>query len=160
MWQSWWSQLNGPHPIYIMNVTHLKFNSSPLQSYQNPKRKGSFSNCPLSGSFLNFGGGYTFWFCFPPKKWRIDFSSGFSPGASYEAIPHEAHLSIGGWWEWCHGSFRGGYKLTSCFLNEPWTFQPWLVRLCRGWNPTQLYGDYNKNHEIRIPINQPVFHGK
>ena len=22
------------------------------------------------------------------------------------------------------------------------------------------YGDYNKNHEIRIPINQPVFHGK
>ena len=25
---------------------------------------------------------------------------------------------------------------------------------------TQLYGDYFINHEIRIPTNQPVFHGK
>ncbi len=34
---------------------------------------------------------------------------------------------------------------------------PWLFRVYRGWNTTQVI---IINHEIRIPIKQPVFHGK
>ncbi len=33
--------------------------------------------------------------------------------------------------------------------------KPWLVGLYRGWNITQLYGDYFINHDLWIPINQP-----
>ena len=29
-----------------------------------------------------------------------------------------------------------------------------------GLNPTQLCGDFNQKHEIRIPVNQPGFHWK
>ena len=29
--------------------------------------------------------------------------------------------------------------------------KPWLVRLFRGWHPTQLYRDYFINHEIKDP---------
>ena len=37
--------------------------------------------------------------------------------------------------------------------------KPWLFRVYRGWNTTQLYGDYFISHEIGISINQPGFHG-
>ncbi len=28
--------------------------------------------------------------------------------------------------------------------NEQWKKGPWLFRVCKGWHPTQLFGDYNK----------------
>ena len=37
---------------------------------------------------------------------------------------------------------------------------PGCLGVYRGWNPSQLCGDYFINHEIRIPIQQPGFHGK
>ena len=36
----------------------------------------------------------------------------------------------------------------------------WWLRVYRGWNPTQMYRDYFINHDVRIPINQPGFHGR
>ena len=39
--------------------------------------------------------------------------------------------------------------------------QPWLVGLYRGWTYLVIYRDYNIISQYnRIPINQPVFHGK
>ena len=40
---------------------------------------------------------------------------------------------------------------------EQWKKGPWLFIVQRGWIPTQLYGDYFINREIRIPFlnNQP-----
>ncbi len=38
--------------------------------------------------------------------------------------------------------------------NEQWK-KHWLFRVCKGWDPTQLYRDYFISHDIRIPINQP-----
>ena len=49
-----------------------------------------------------------------------------------------------------------------CFILAKWAKKPSLVGLYTGRNPTQLYRDYFISHEIsriRIPINQPVFHG-
>ena len=36
----------------------------------------------------------------------------------------------------------------------------WLFRVDRGWNASQVCGYYFINHEIRIPMKQPVFEGK
>ena len=43
---------------------------------------------------------------------------------------------------------------------KQWKKGPWLFMVYRGWKPTQLYGDYFINHDIRIPINHPGFTGK
>ena len=44
-------------------------------------------------------------------------------------------------------------------ISEQWK-KNWLVRLYRGWNPTQLYRDYFINHDIRIPsLNNQRFNG-
>ena len=47
--------------------------------------------------------------------------------------------------------------------NEQWKKDPWwLFKVYRGWQTTQLYGDYIINHSnsLRILIEQPGFHGK
>ena len=46
--------------------------------------------------------------------------------------------------------------------NEQWKKDPWLFRVYRGSQTTQLYGDYVINHSnsLRILIEQPGFHGK
>ena len=36
---------------------------------------------------------------------------------------------------------------------------PWFFLVYRGWNTTQVIIIHHENHEIRIPIKQPVFHG-
>ena len=41
--------------VYLFVKTHLKFNSSPLKSYQDPKGKES-PNHLFSGAMLNLGG--------------------------------------------------------------------------------------------------------
>ena len=43
------------------------------------------------------------------------------------------------------------------YLGTSWAIQkksPVVLGICRGWNPTQLNGDYSINHDIRIPIKQ------
>ena len=42
---------------------------------------------------------------------------------------------------------------------EQWP-KPWLFAVHRRWNTTQLCRDDVINYDIRIPIKQPVFHGK
>ncbi len=50
-------------------------------------------------------------------------------------------------------------NLTSIFFK--WAMkETWLVVWYRGWQTTQLCGDYRINSEIRIPIKQPGFNGK
>ena len=41
---------------------------------------------------------------------------------------------------WISGELLGNFRHSA----EQWKKGPWLVRLYRGWHPTQLYRDYNK----------------
>ena len=46
---------------------------------------------------------------------------------------------------------RQGGWIHEGFLTGKLSKKPWLFMVYGGWNPTQLYGDYFINHEIRIP---------
>ncbi len=110
-----WIHTNMSGTKLLQFTTHLKFNSSPLKSYRDPKkRKGSSSNpsffrgklaVKLQGLYM-----YLFDFFHPtanfpqktPKATLKDFSDSIS-----EQVTNQGHVNQSGSWTWeCRPRFR------------------------------------------------------
>ena len=83
--------------------------------------------------------------CFSPGlvQWERGALADSRTGESNESFRNDLHSQFASW----HPMVR----------SEQWKKGPLVVwGIFRGWNPTQLCGDYFINHELWIPINQPV----
>ena len=95
----------------------------------------------------------------------------FKQGSLYDTNPNNTLLFSGNpsklppicivWFPLKMGSLMSPVKFPPCFPSfEQWKMGPWLVRLYRGWDPTQLNRGYNKPWHKDPFLKQPGFNGK
>ena len=99
--------------------THLKFNISPLKSYQNPKRKNNLPTIIFQGKLLNFGSVKSF-----PSGSKLLISTG---GKKWKTA---AKITMVQWFLW---------KLINPYSKLPSLKLKWPLKI-NGWKMNFLLG--------------------
>ena len=163
----WWSDR-----VFFLDGVHLHPSG---QSEMNTSRLTRCSRCDKGAlllCFFNLGNlemiGWILSICQFPNcvSWFIKFcllihQSWILSFSVFCSVPRQCDAWIHHWLGMLEQNYFTSLRRS---LPDQWKKGNWLFRYIdsRGWHPTQLCGDCGImiNHDIRIPIKQPVFHGK
>ena len=152
-----WVEFDVSYAVYICleknRWPEIALNSEPMVfAIYFAKKKSQQRRCahapghPSRQSSINFINSVGYVCSYPSKSMDLGLCKTWFPGFKHFTFHFDVFCSLMFWWASC---------TVNAYIQINWAKKkPWLFRVYRGWNPTQLYRDFDKPLSGSLLTNQ------